>query len=485
MANIGPHSPLIHVLDDYSLLHIFSLYRPAVLDETEVDNDQILEGGEWYRERWWYELVQVCRRWRHIVFESASHLRLSLVCARGTPVADMLAHSPPLPLVIDHLDQNHDITAEDHDEEGIILALQHRDRVRRVRLRKSIPILQKIINALDGEFPILEYLYIRYRKFLRPMAEHNVSFNLPETFRAPHLRHLLLRNFDIPIESPLLTTMGNLITLSLSTIPPSAYFHPNALLQRLSLMPQLETLGITFHNYYPSRDVERQLMHMPIMMRVTFPNLRWLAFQGASAYLEALLPWVTIPLLEKIQVYFFNQLTYSIPHLQQFMSTAGNLRPKTATLTFGKDYLHVKAYPHKGTRISTLSMLLSGRHLDWQVASTAQVFHTLGTVFSAVEHLTLESDRHFMSSEWNNEADPTQWRDLLGAFGNVKTLQVGYGLVEQLSRALQPGEGESPTELLTKLQELSYFSIGASHNEFTLFVDACQKAGRPITMVCS
>jgi hypothetical protein len=126
-------------------------------------------------------------------------------------------------------------------------------------------------------------------------------------------------------------------------------------------------------------------------------------------------------------------------------------------------------------------MLLGGRRLDWQVTSAA----ALGTVSSSVEHLTLETDRPFISSESDDEADHTQWRELLGSFGNVKTLQVGYGLVEQLSRALQPGEGESPTELLPELQELSYFSTGASLDEFTPFIDAFQNAGRPITVVRS
>jgi hypothetical protein len=132
-------------------------------------------------------------------------------------------------------------------------------------------------------------------------------------------------------------------------------------------------------------------------------------------------------------------------------------------------------------------MLLGGRHLDWQVASAAQVFNTLGTVFSAVEHLTLEyaSDRLSISSEWNNEADRGQWRELLGSFGNVKTLFVDGELVGQLSCALQPGEGESLTELLPELQELSYFAIGPSHNAFTLFIDARQKAGHPVTVVRS
>ena len=392
----------------------------------------------------------------------------------------MLAHSPSLPLIIDHLDQNRDLTAE--DEEGIILALRHRDRVRRIRLRMPVSKLQKLVNALDGEFPSLEYLYVMPQRYRRPILGHEVSLNLPESFRAPHICRLLLSRFAIPIGSPLLRTMGNLVTLSLSLIPPSAYFRPNALLQRLSLMPQLETLGIAFNSYYPSRDVERQWLRMPIRTRVTLPNLRWLGFKGTSAYLETLLPRLTIPLLEKLQVYFFNQLTYPITHLQRLMSTAGSLRLNTTTLTFRKEHLFVMAYPHKGARMFTLSMELSGRHLDWQVASTAQVFHTLGTVFSAVEHLTLAYDRHLVSSEWNNEADRAQWRDLLGLFVNVKTVFVDGELVGQLSHALRPVEGESPTELLPELQDLSYSAMAPSPNAFTPFADARQKAGRPVTV---
>ncbi|KAF8468670.1 hypothetical protein DFH94DRAFT_276928 [Russula ochroleuca] len=456
----------------------------------------ILGGGKWNRERWWYRLVQVCRRWRYLVLESASHLRLSLVCTGGTPVADMLAHSPPLPLIIDHFDRCDDITTE--DEEGIILALRHRDRVRCIRLVKPIPILQRIINSLDGEFPNLESLFIVHQRWQRPMMEentNNTNLKLPETFRAPNLRRLVLRNFDILIGSPLLTTMGNLVALSLTQIPPSAYFHPNALLQRLSLMPQVETLGITFNSYYPSRDVERQLLRAPIMMRVTLPNLRWLAFQGASAYLEALLPWVTIPLLEKLQVYFFNQLTYSMPHLQQFISTAGNFRLKTATLAFREDYLNMRAYPHKGASRYTLTMSIGGKHLDWQVASATHALHALRTALSAVDHLTLKYERDIISSEWNDEADRTQWRKLLGLFGGVKTLFVDGELVGQLSRALQPGEEESSTELLPELQELqepdrpdepgklSDSAIGAPSDAFSSFIDARQKAGHPVALI--
>jgi hypothetical protein len=39
----------------------------------------------------------------------------------------MLAHSPPLPLIIDHVYEHRDMTAE--DEKGIALTLKQRDRV--------------------------------------------------------------------------------------------------------------------------------------------------------------------------------------------------------------------------------------------------------------------------------------------------------------------------------------------------------------------
>ncbi|KAH9981950.1 hypothetical protein BJV74DRAFT_58499 [Russula compacta] len=123
----SPHIPSIDILDDDSLLNIFVLYRLALLDADGFDYLFVLQAEECARGRWWYKLIHVCRRWRYLVFASASRLRLCLVCTHGTPVADMLAHSPPLPLIIDHFHPAREITAE--DEEGIILALQHHDRM--------------------------------------------------------------------------------------------------------------------------------------------------------------------------------------------------------------------------------------------------------------------------------------------------------------------------------------------------------------------
>ncbi len=216
-------------------------------------------------------------------------------------------------------------------------------------------------------------------------------------------------------------------------------------------------------------------------MHITLPSLHWFSFQGTIAYLEALLPRITIPLLESLQVCFFNQLTYSIPNLQQLMSAAGNLRFNTATLTFAMDYLVLIVYPHKGARMCTLEMTLAGGHLDWRVACTAQVLHALRTRFSVLEHLTLAHRRHFL--EWNNNADHTQWRELLGPFDGVRTLHINLELIGQLSCALKPSEGESPMELLPELQDISYSVFWSLPDAFTPFVDARRKAGHPINVI--
>jgi len=469
---------LIRVLDDDSLLNIFDLCRPVLLDEDVVRNDRILQGGKWSRERWWYKLTHVCRRWRYLILESTSHLGLSLLCTYGTPVADMLAHSPPLPLIIDHVDRSRPITAE--DEEQIMLALQYHNRIRRIRLLVPGWNLQKFIAAIDKEFPILEYLYIK------PLTYNNIGFVVPEILQAPHLRHLVLSNFAFALGSPLFTTASKLITLSLNEIPPSAYVHPGDLLRYISHMTQLQTLGVNFRSSLPNHDIQRRNLEVPITTRVTFRNLRWFGFKGASSYLETLLSQINAPVLEKLQVDFFNQLTISIPNTQQFMSSTGNLRFTRATLKFDEMSVNLWVYPREETSMYALKIGVIGQHHDWHVSSAAQIISALSPVFSTVVDLSLRLDnwKRTSSPEWHNEADRTLWHEVLRSFNNVKSLHVQHGLLEELSRSLQLQDGESPVELLPELKELRYDAgSDISGDAFVSFLDGCRNAGRPFTLV--
>jgi hypothetical protein len=473
----SPHTTLIHILDGYSLLNIFYLYRPFLLGEEDRDVDIRFRGGvQWVGERWWYRLAHVCQRWRNLILGSASYLGLCLVCTYGTPVADMLAHSPPLPLVIDY--QDTDITAE--DEEAIILALAQRDRVRRIRFRIPVLKLQKLIMAIDGEYPILEYLILRY-----PSGDKRAVLILPETLQIPHLRHLAIGCFPL-MRFQLLTTAVGLVRLNLGLPHPSTYFQPTVLLQSLSLMPQLEMLLIFFLFAIPNHDVERQLMRTPIMTHVTLPNLRSLSLQTVSAYSEAVLSRITAPRLEDFQISYPKQLTFSVPELLQFMGRSENLRFDRAEFIFYSERVYVAVNPPETNMPDdAFSINVDCWHLDWQVSSVAQIFNALSQIFSAVEHLTLVHDDHSQSSEEHNEVDHTEWRKLLRSFSNVKTLDIDDGLVGELSRCLRLEDGEHPLELLPELQDLTYPAGSDADDAFTPFIVARHNAGRPVTLIKS
>jgi hypothetical protein len=305
-----------HILNVDVLLNIFDLYRLANPEEYYDGNTLIIA---WTHQRWWYKLVHVCRQWRNIILQSPSLLDLHLVCTHGVPVTKMLAHSPRLPLIISYncTDQNPVLTAK--DKSGILLALSHRGRVRRILLW-MLPNLGKFITAMEGQFPVLERMNIHSQ----------TEAVLPVTFQAPNLRHLGLTTASLPIRSPLLTTTTKLAYLNLSEIPVSAYFSPSHLLSRLSSIPQLEILTIKCHSPLPNRDVEKQL-HTP---QVTLPNLRRFVFRGTATYLDGLVDRISAPSLSHLSAYLFSEtpvlfseipITTPSPHLRHFLQSCQGL----------------------------------------------------------------------------------------------------------------------------------------------------------------
>ena len=483
----SPHAVSIHILDDDSLLNVFYLYRPAIiLDGKEYDSEDRNYGGQdrgvRVSERWWYRLAQVCRRWRKIILGSASYLRLCLVCTYGTPVADMLAHSPPLPLVIDFFRTHGEITTE--DEEGILLALDRRDRVCGLRLLINDPNLRDLIMAIGDEYPELECLVMTLN------VERDMAFMLPTTFQTPRLRHLILKGFVLPKGSPLFATAVGLVTLTLYMEYASAYFDPNTLLHWISFMPQLEALSVVSHR---NLSEERRRVPKPIVTRrVTLPNLRRVVLECASSYIEAVVCQISTPLLETLQIRFFWDRTFFVPGLFQFVNITETLRFECAKFKFSESGVCVDFYPRMETKTYPLSIFIYCDDHNCQVTAAAQVFNSLGQNISTVEHLTLEHrwavvwrvhNLHYLTSKRNDKVDRTKWRELLRPFSNVKTLHVDNELVKELSLILPPVDGELALELFPELQKLIYY--GDTGDAFTPFIDARQNTGRPVTLVRS
>jgi hypothetical protein len=454
------------VLNDDVLLIIFNIYRLNIRDEEGDENARSVR--RWDRQRWWYRLAHVSRAWRSLILASPVHLNIHLLCTYGVPVADMLAHSPPLPLIVFYED-NRGMTTE--DEEGVLLALSYSDRIRRISLLVPASNLGKFIAAMDEEFPILE------RMCIGSQSKSSTRMVFPGTFQAPNLRHV----WTASIGSPLLTSTAGLVNLELMDIPASAYFPPSYILTRILLMPQLETLIIHFHSPLPNRDVERQLSNTPIVTQPLL-HLHLVSFRGVSAYLESLLARISAPVLSIIDVQLFNQLTFTVPRLLRFMQTSQNLSFSFSAveLSFDRNFFDLTAEPDLGWWQHPLRLRVMCRHLNWQVSSAVQILSTLSPVVSAVEKLTLN---HVEENQSSDEVDRTQWRDFFRPFGSVKSLYVPTALVGGLSRSLCSEDGESPLEILQNLLELQCPGGRDIDAAFSPFLIAREAVGRPVRLV--
>jgi hypothetical protein len=468
------HSP-IYTLNDDVLLNIFYLYRLHIMDE-EHNKDGFLIRN-WHHQRWWYKLAQVSRQWRDLILASPSRLDLHLVCTYGVPVADMLAHSPSLPLTVFYHDNGRLMSAE--DEENALLTLSHSDRVRRLCVWMPAERLGKFIAGMGRQFPILGHLSIG------SVNGEDSSLILPVTFQAPDLHYIQLWHTALPIRSPLLTSTGGLVCLWLGRIPKSAYFPPSYLLTRLSLIPRLEKLGIIFHPPRSSRDVVSHPLDIPIMTDVSLPYLRVFSFVGASAYLERLLDHMSAPALAALRVVFNDQLTLTetLPWFLQFINTSQDLIYNSVALAFDRKFIHFIADPHRGYWERPLYFRIDCNPFYEQVASIVQILNTLSPVLSAVEKLDLSHVGHNRSPEWHNEFLQTRWGDLLRPFSGVKTLRVHNSLVGGLSRSLRSEGGDMSTELLPNLQQLQYAGARRFSNPFTAFIKARKRAGHPVRLV--
>ena len=136
---------IIDPLPDDVFLEIFDLFLRDLADYPVQ------------RMRKWLILAHVCQRWRRIIFASPRRLDLYLACICGTPVRRNLVYWPlTLPLVIDY-PGTYDGPIPG-DEDNIIAALTHTDRIHRVNIYATYLVFLRVINVMQKSFPALTYL---------------------------------------------------------------------------------------------------------------------------------------------------------------------------------------------------------------------------------------------------------------------------------------------------------------------------------------
>jgi hypothetical protein len=457
----------INTLNDDVLLSIFKHYKPD--DE-----------NPWKLRFWWSKLAHVCQRWRRLIHESAFHLDAHILCAEGTPMADMLSLLPPLPLVVNYKSR----TMRARDELGISHALLLRNRVRRIDFSLPPSSLRNLLALMDEPFQMLEHLY------LSSTTDRDTNLILPKTLLAPNLRHLTLLGIKLSSEMALLSSAVFLVTLTLENIRDSAYLLPGHLITRLRAFRQLEELSICFAIPLPHSDAQREFLDA-IETPTALPRLKRFTFHGVGAYLETLVAQIRAPILERLHVTLFDQSVFVLPHLSDFIDTTEGLRlPMMAKIILEQDGVTLSTDHHTlqqfGNRLSgfRLSVMCDSDVFDRHVDYAAQICNTLRPVLSGVEKLTLTGGSWVTVDRQDGDIGGATWRKLLRPFVGAKRLHMCRVLRREISFALQVDDAGLDPWLLPSLQELiPDFFERRMDNSFTSFIDARQVAGRPVRLV--
>jgi hypothetical protein len=455
----------IDILPDDILLQIFDFCRVGHLPLQSPSNP-VLE---------WHKLIHVCRRWREIIFSSPLRLDLCLICKHRTPVRKNLGLWPTFPIILDYDDYPHPTSKiSSNDEDNIIAALEHPDRVRCLRIPVTKSVLEKVATVAQEPFPILTQLWLS--------SQCESVSALPSTFlggSAPRLRGIYLEGIPFPALPTILSSTSDLVVLYLHRMPHVGYISPEVMVTSLVALPRLDFLyiGFQFPPPLPGQISSRRRTAPPT--QVILPVLTIFEFYGTSEYLEDLVAQFDAPRLASIHIKVVNQLVIQVPQLFRFICHT-QIIEQACTMDAGiyfyfydasSVYLGLSSGPAEKRRIS---LDLQIACLD-QVSHLAEVLAQFCTVFSDVRHLFIYASD--LPPSWRDNMDHTGWLALLRQFTATETLFICHLIAGHVSDALNDVTAEMAPEILPAL--CSLYLVDEPARRVEEFITARQLSGLP------
>ncbi|KAN0128324.1 hypothetical protein V8E53_005855 [Lactarius tabidus] len=425
----------------------------------------------------WHILVHVCQRWRQVVFASPVRLNLRILCTYGTPVRRHLDIWPAFPIQIEYTSSPRKV-----NEDDVIAALGHPDRVNSVYLWLSRQQLRKIAMVMQEPFPALRHLSLS-----TDILSNDIPV-LPHEFlgrSAPCLQTIHLSGIPFPALPALLLSTRDLVTLNLLDIPQTGYIPPQALVAALATLTGLKNLRFGFQSPASRPDQIR----LPPVSRTIFPALTSFHFHGVREYLEEFLAQIYAPLLSVISIYYFNQLVdFEVPQLWQFIERTEDLSQSVCCFVqFQHDYVNFSAGPTANIAESfdysprCIQVRIRCEGIDRQFTHISQVLNQLSNVvLSNMLHFAIYSDGISPEPE---DMDDTEWLQLLRPFSSVKTLFVPRELTGHVSHALEEiaGAPVMGTEFMPALGMLCLED--QTMTSIDKFIATRLESGRPVTTV--
>ena len=293
----------------------------------------------------WQILVYVCQRWRQVVSASPLRLDLRILCTHGTHVRKNLDVWPTIPI---HIEYFYDRTIEHIEEDSLIVALWHTDRVSSICFEQlgqptGARLLRKMVTVMQVPFPALTHLILsidisKDDPVLVPV--------LPSEFlgrSAPCLQKIVLIGIPFPALPVLLLSTSHLVKLHLYNIPQTGYIPPKAMVAALTMLTMLEDLTIGFQS--PASRPDQ--MRLPPITRTVLPALTFFNFYGVRKYLEDFVVRINAPQLHMIWTIYFNQfIDFEIPQLWRFINCSEDLhQPRCFLVNFRNEFVSFSARP--------------------------------------------------------------------------------------------------------------------------------------------
>ena len=412
---------------------------------------------------WWKNLIDVCRRWREIIFASPRFLDLRLECTARTATRKSLDIWPPFPIAV--LSDRYDWVIYDKSQDNIIAALKHHDRVIQIDIEGSR--LEPYFAVTRKPFPVLTDLELT--------SYDQMALVLDEEFlggSTPRLQRFSLCKIAFPT-FPKLALSGNcLSSLSLSRIPIAGYISPEAMATCLATLPSLERLDIGFES--PRSRPDR--IGLPPPTRAVLPTLGHFEFKGVSEYLEDLVARIDAPKLGSIRIQLFMDLLFNIPQLSKFIVRAeGTKSLNSAEIVFFSSAIQI-------TFEYVIKLEIICREPDWQASSMAQVCSQLSPLHSHVKWLYIREGTPGQAQQGNG-INPTQFLELFDLFPAMQSLCISGELRPLVARALQDLTGDIATEVLPFLYRLVFRGpspSGSIQKDIQKFITARQDSIHPV-----
>ena len=457
-CDVGQTQLTTDTLPDDALLYIFDFYvAPSLASEVEA----------------WRTLVQVCRRWRILVYRSPRRLNLRIVCTDKTPaVKGKLDAWPAQPVVISGTFNSTNIKA----------ALEHHDRICQIKLFQVDP---NIIASLEKPFPILTDLDLCAFTFSPP-------FNIdPSRFLggSPHLRSLTLSGIWIPCLPKLLLSTPNLVILRLDQIRNSCL--SDEMVAVLSSLTRLEMLDLEIEFDRPHPKLKHQFL--PRLTCTVLPSLTMLKVTGNIESLEDFVAQINAPLLDHLYIILFpfppfdRTLVLDTPQLLLFIGRTPKLRvPVEAYTGFNADKIWINLFHSMRISHHVLKLEIFELEPKREIPCPAQFCRSLPFPHHPLEDLYICGGER----RQRNLTEPSEHArllELLQPFAAVKNLYVTKEFASHIAHALQGLVEERVMEVLPTLKNvfIQEFELsGPVHRVIKEFVVARQLAGHPITISC-